>query len=190
MIFYSSKHIDISQIRILHVSHVRDEHKNISGILRVCKNIFSSNSNVVLQIVSENSPSFMHQYIHELGIQKNVEFLGYKNRKDLAEVLRNASYLLLFSNYENFPCVIVEALASGIPVVSSNVGGISEHISEQNGLLVKPKDEIELYDAILHMNATYTRYDSKELHEYAVSHFSYESVGNFLYTVYQEICKK
>lgn len=188
-IFYPSKQKDTSQIKILHVSHLRDEHKNISGILRVCAQVFASNPNVVLQIVSENSPSYMHEYIHELGIQNNVQFLGYKNRQELAQVLREASYLLLFSNYENFPCVIVEALASGIPVVSSNVGGISEHISEQNGVLVEPKNEIELYDAILRMNALYTQYDSSVLHTYAVKHFSYESVGEHMYTAYQEICK-
>lgn len=188
-LFFPSKIKDTAHIRIMHISHLRNEHKNIVGILRVCAQIFTTNPHVILQIVSENNPSYVQEYIQELGIQNNVQLLGYKNRQDLAAVLSKASYLLLFSNYENFPCVIVEALACGIPIVSSNVGGISEHVSEQNGLLVEAGNETELRTAIERMNNTYMNYDSALLHAYAVQHFSYYSVGAKIYDVYKEIVK-
>jgi glycosyltransferase involved in cell wall biosynthesis len=62
--------------------------------------------------------------------------------------MREADALLLFSHFENFPCVIGEAWASGIPVISSDVGGIREHLGPELGILVPPGDEAALADAI------------------------------------------
>ncbi|MFO7868021.1 MAG: glycosyltransferase [Bacteroidales bacterium] len=188
-LFYPSTNKDYTIIRVVHISHLNDEHKNISGILRVFKKVCEINSQLVLQIISENAPLYVKEYVRELGIQQNVQFLGYKNRQELAQILREASYLLLFSNYENFPCVIVEALASGIPVISSNVGGISEHVSEKNGILVEPRNEEQLYNAIQYMNNHYTEFNSNELHSYAVEHFSYESVAKSILQVYDKLLR-
>lgn len=172
-------------VRILHVSHLKEEHKNVSGIIRVFAEVCASHQhNIVLQIVSENTSNKLIAVARKLGVLGQVEFLGYKNRRQMADIMRQASYLILFSNYENFPCVIVEALASGLPVVSSNVGGISEHITSKNGILVEPGHEQQLYDAITKMNSTYNNYSPNELHTYADQNFSFHSVGKQLANIY------
>jgi glycosyltransferase involved in cell wall biosynthesis len=68
--------------------------------------------------------------------------------------MREADGLLLFSHYENFPCVIGEAWASGIPVISSDVGGIREHLGPAQGILVPPGDEAALAEAIAYTVST------------------------------------
>jgi glycosyltransferase involved in cell wall biosynthesis len=45
---------------------------------------------------------------------------------------KKADAFILFSRHENFPCVVIEALCCGLPVVASNVGGIAEAVDETN----------------------------------------------------------
>jgi glycosyltransferase involved in cell wall biosynthesis len=123
----------------------------------------------------------------------NDEFLffhGAKKTDEVAEMMKGSDFLLLFSNYENFPCVIAEAYSCGLPVVSTDVGGIAEHLTEKHGLLVKPKDEETLMHAIEKMLDHLHDYDKEFLHDYAVKNFSYESVGSKYSDVYAEILNK
>ena len=92
-------------------------------------------------------PKNKNQYLLELetlakrlGIQKNVEFLG--RRENVAELLSDTDLLVMSSvEPESFGRVILEAQAVGVPVVSTNVGGVVDIIEhEHNGLLVFPKD--------------------------------------------------
>lgn len=189
-LFYPGVGKNQTPVRILHVSHLKDEHKNISGIIRVFAKVCASQpETIILQIASETDPIKVLALAQELGVRERIEFLGYKNRLQLAETMRQASYLLLFSNYENLPCVIVEAMASSLPVITSNVGGIPEHISDKNGILVEAGQEQQLFDAIIRMNATFNSYNSSELHAYAHQHFSYQAVGKQLADIYFQEAK-
>ena len=62
----------------------------------------------------------------ELGIAHRLRFLGL--RTDVAEILRDAQLFLLISNWEGFPRSILEAMRAGLPVVASDVGGVSEAV--------------------------------------------------------------
>lgn len=57
----------------------------------------------------------------------NVEFLGFVSSKEYLRYMQGASFLVIPSVcYENFPCIVSEALACGIPILASNLGGMSE----------------------------------------------------------------
>src|SRR6185312_3530334 len=58
----------------------------------------------------------------------------------VAEMMRAAPLFVLPSRFDHLPCVVVEALASGLPVVSTTVGGIPELVDDQRGRLVPPDD--------------------------------------------------
>ncbi|MDD3150910.1 MAG: glycosyltransferase [Candidatus Gastranaerophilales bacterium] len=77
---------------------------------------------------------------------KNVEFLGFKNEKELKELYNGCTALILPSNwFENCPISILEAFAIGKPVIASKIGGIPELVENgQNGLLFLPSKEHEL----------------------------------------------
>lgn len=69
------------------------------------------------------------------GLQDKVKFLGTRN--DVPELLSKAHIFVLPSNWEGFPISILEAMRAGLPVVASNVGGISEAvIDRETGFLV------------------------------------------------------
>ncbi len=86
---------------------------------------------------------------------------------------------------------MVEALASGIPIVSSTAGGIPEHITPNLGLLVKPLDETALLNALNKAidNIKAGKYNSEELRNYAINNFSYEKVGEKFVNLYTKILR-
>jgi glycosyltransferase involved in cell wall biosynthesis len=78
-----------------------------------------------------------------------VRFLGPQSRERVLELLRAADASLLSSSWENFPHTVVEALAVGTPVISTDVGGVAEVVHDGvNGLLVPAGDAHALADAI------------------------------------------
>lgn len=78
----------------------------------------------------------------ELNLGNKVKFLGA--RKDVPQLLEQSNVFVLISEFEGLPISIIEAMACGIPVIASEVGGVSELISHgENGFLVK-NDELEI----------------------------------------------
>ncbi|MEW6007098.1 MAG: glycosyltransferase family 4 protein [bacterium] len=82
----------------------------------------------------------------DLGIEKNVLFLGF--RKDLDIIYADLNCFVLSSLNEGLPVAIIEAQASGIPVVATDVGGVSTLVSPDTGILVPPKNPEALANAI------------------------------------------
>lgn len=88
----------------------------------------------------------------ERGIDKNVVLLGWLDKKRLVHELENAALFLLPSYNEGLPVAILEAMASGLPVISTRVGGIPEVIEDGvNGLLVEPGQKEALTKAIIRL---------------------------------------
>jgi glycosyltransferase involved in cell wall biosynthesis len=171
--------------RILHVSGLVPV-KNIPGILRVVKRLADKRHDFELYIVGEGElrEDFEHLAL-ELGIlNKVVFFQGGKRVEEVAVSMRESDFLLLFSDYENSPCVIVEAMASGLPVLASNVGGIPELVNERIGMLAAPRDEEGLLAALEKMLDKCTGYDKEYLRGEAVRRFSYEAVGKEFLEIY------
>lgn len=85
----------------------------------------------------------------ELGLGGRVRFLGAQPRATVFELLAAADAALLSSSWENFPHMVVEALAVGTPVISTDVGGVGEIVRDDvNGLLVEIGDVDGLAAAI------------------------------------------
>ena len=97
---------------------------------------------------------------------------------------------MALANYENAPVVISESLAAGKPVISTNVGGISEFINDSNGILIKPGDETALTEIMNFLLDHLADYNTKSIKSSAQQKFSYHSVGTEIYTIYKTILKK
>ena len=83
----------------------------------------------------------------DLGLQETVKFFG--DRHDIPDLLRDMDLLVLPSTYEGFPISIIEAMATGLPVIGSDIDGIPEIIAhERTGLLVPARDVNALADSI------------------------------------------
>ena len=82
------------------------------------------------------------------------------------------------------PCVILEALCCGLPVISSNVGGIAEVIDETNGILVENENTEELAKAMQNLLDNYMVYDRSAIAARATAKFNYDTVSKLYLNVY------
>ena len=90
-------------------------------------------------------------YATKLGVKDNIVFTGYFPDKKLPRLYQAADIFAFSTFYENLPFAVLEALSTGLPVVTTNVGGIPEMIeSGRNGFLVEPFNSKELADRILY----------------------------------------
>jgi glycosyltransferase involved in cell wall biosynthesis len=90
-----------------------------------------------------------------LGIEDAVTFTGSLNRDAIAALYRSASLMLNPSRADNMPNSVLEAMAAGVPVVSTNVGGVPFIIRDGvTGLLVQPGDDAAMAAAMLRILMT------------------------------------
>ena len=91
--------------------------------------------------------SEVRKQVSELGLEENIEFLGL--RDDIPEILHDSKCFVLPSVYEGLPMSILEAMAAGLPVIATDVGGVPDVVrNEVTGLLVKPGDSDALANAM------------------------------------------
>src|SRR5262249_50932780 len=87
----------------------------------------------------------------------------------------------------NSPVALIEAMASGKPIVATHVGGVPEMMTDKTGLLVKPGDTEGLAEAVNYMLDHYHEYDPKVISELATARYRYEVWGRALHEIYKEV---
>ena len=173
--------------KIIHISCFEDKSKNISGLLESLKIIDDKGIDFQCTLIGEGMDlEVMKEKAQNLQLINKVSFTGLLQGQELADKLSSGDFLVLSSNYENMPVVILEALASGLPVVSTNVGGIKEMVDETKGILVEPKNKEALAEALIKMIETHKNYDANYLRNSVIEKYGYESVGRFLSRLYNK----
>ena len=176
---------------LVHLSCFTDKQKNISGILRVIKKLSERRNDFLLKLIGEGED--FHQ-MKELAVRLQltdsfVIFTGLKQDEELVELLSNSDLMIMFSNFENLPVVILESYACGVPVISTRVGGIHEHLHDGLGRLVEPQNEEQFLEALTVFLDHPDAYNSEEIRKYAVGHFSREVIGSAYAQVYTDVLK-
>lgn len=176
--------------RFLHVSSLVDTHKNVSGLLRAYARLAAERTDVHLTIAGDGDTRWVDQTAQSLGIGfDRMDLHGERPEGWIADRMRESDVFVLFSHYENLPCVILEAMCCGMPVISTDVGGISEHLTPEHGILVPRADEEALYRAMVRMVDGDFAFDRKATAHYAKTHFSPETIARLYGQVYEEVRK-
>ncbi len=155
----------------LHVSNMVDEHKNISTLLKTLVSFKEATPAFKLLLIGGGSNKFA-SLIESLKLSSHVEAIEQVEHSKIAHYMQEANVFVLFSNYENLPCVILESFACGLPVISTNVGGISEYFPSEFGTLITKNDSQELLHAFQNHYNEKATYSKKKMHEYATENFS------------------
>ena len=137
-------------IKFLHISSLNFEQKNIVGILRTLVKLKKTTPKFSFYFGGEGTKEEMisiQKFIEKSDLLNEVRLLGNLTSTEVAYYMQQADCFVLFSNYENQPCVIVESFACGLPVIATNVGGISEFLPTNFGFLIQPSNERQLLNA-------------------------------------------
>jgi len=130
--------------------------KGFTNLIRACALLVERGKSFRCEIFGEGPlENQLRAQIEELALQKRIQLRGPKPQHELRACLADASVFVLPSvpepegGMDNLPTVIMEAMASGLPVVSNRIGGIPEMvIDNQTGFLVRPEDAVALAGAI------------------------------------------
>ena len=157
--FVPASNVNIgSKVTFVHVSWMRDDSKNISGILRTAARLKEQQKDFHIDFIGEgNDKPKLMELSKELGLDETVSFLPAMTGHDLAEVLQKHDALLMFSNFENQPVSVLEALACGLPVIATKVGTIPAMLAQNRGITVVPGDEAQLQEVLTAFITTRSR---------------------------------
>jgi glycosyltransferase involved in cell wall biosynthesis len=184
--FFPSETTLRTRFRFIHISSLLYP-KNPEGIIRSFTELLNDGFEAELLLVGPLNPS-LEALIKASGMTSGkIRSTGEISYEQVGVELRTASALILFSFYENMPCVILESLCSGVPVIATRVGGIPEVIGDENGILIGPGDERELLEAMKTMILQHDRFNLQKISRQATEQFSYDTVGKKILRVYDEV---
>ncbi|MEY4217351.1 MAG: hypothetical protein RLZZ68_1807 [Bacteroidota bacterium] len=170
---------------LVHISTLYEAAKNVHGMLRAVQRLSEKTQDFEFHIITDGDAIQAKALANELGLLNGfVFFHGTMETHEIASFLNRCKALVLFSNFENFPCVIPEAWMSGVPVIATAVNGIPEFAHAENSILVEPRNEDQLTQAMLDI-LNGKQFDAQALRTYALEHFSYAAVSKQLDEVYQ-----
>jgi glycosyltransferase involved in cell wall biosynthesis len=124
--------------------------KNLPVLIDACAELRERNISFQCRLIGQGAlQSELNRRIHAAGLDERMKLIGPRPLEELPDWYRAASLLVLPSRSEGIPNVILEALACGVPVVASRVGGIPEILPRQS--LVDPNNPMALAEAIQDM---------------------------------------
>ena len=170
------KQASIPTFRFIHASYLNYQ-KNPEGILAAAKILKTRGHSFEILMLGNKDQRIMGIAKEDGLLDEQVFFEAAVPYQQVATEMQRSSALLLFSRFENLPCVMLEALCCGLPVISSRVGGIAEVIDDSNGILVASEDISALADAMERMIINYSHYQRAEIAAGAAVRFSYDTVG-------------
>ena len=179
------------KFRFLHVSCFDETAKNIQGILRAVRKVAEERQDFELILVGTGVDYHVDvDYAQSLHFPEGMlHFTGEQTPHEVAQWMQESDCFLFFSRYENAPVVLSECLATGLPILSSNAGGIPEMINHNCGILVSSEDEIALANSIIHMIQHHHTFSSMVIRKIG-EQYRYATIGKQLYQIYQDISKR
>ena len=131
----------------------------------------------------------LEQLTRELELNGSVTFAGRLHSDDVAKLYRSADLMLNSTLVDNMPNSILEAMASGVPIVTTNVGGIPHIVEDgRTALMVRPRDVGAMAEAIVKLltnEGEWQRVAAAALHE--SSRYSWVNIRNMWFHIYQRV---
>jgi len=160
---------------------------DIATALRAFAEIHRKHSDATMTIAGSGPRLRDLQKLSEtLGISADVRFAGRLDNDDIASLYRDADLMLNPSTVDNMPVSLLEAMASGVPIVSTNVGGIPDLVEDRrSALLVPPRDPEAMAIAALRvLDDAALRDRLKREGLECAARYSWAQVGPRLFRVY------
>jgi glycosyltransferase involved in cell wall biosynthesis len=137
-------------VRVLFLGRIEDD-KGVFTLIEAWRTMtakLDGRASAHLTIAGDGEVSRARELVAELGLEPSVDVTGWVDPRGVPEMLRSSQVLVLASRYEGQPMAVLEAMANGLCVISSPVGGIPEMLGDDAGILVPPGDAGRLADEL------------------------------------------
>ena len=183
--FYKHRNDALDRFTFISVSRLYAVKRNKLLIDAFCLS-FNQNKQVRMVIIGGGpEEAELRKHIADLSAQDQIELLGYLDRAMVIKALSQADAFVLASASETFGVVYAEALACGLPVVSTRNGGADSIVNHENGLLTQVDDLHELSAALTKMSNDIHTYNRDKISERAIKLYGSSSVSKKLIGVYE-----
>jgi len=173
-------------LRLLFVGHLLPR-KGVDVLLSALRRITTEGTDAELVVIGTGlEMDRLRKQAASLGLDSRVHFLGARPHEEMASYYSESDVVVLSSYAESFGVVVVEALASGKPVVATRSGGPEHIIDDTVGVLVETGDSDGLADAILNVADRLDTFVPEKLAGFVRNRYSMKSVGGQISTVYSE----
>jgi glycosyltransferase involved in cell wall biosynthesis len=183
LFYLPGEHKANKRFRFIHVSGMEGL-KNVEGIINTIERLSVERNDFEIVLVGRFNNNIYAQAKQKNLLDRIIYFTGEVIYEEVAIQMQGAQSLILFSRSENMPCVVLEALCCGLPVIATAVGGIPEVINPENGLLVHSENESELRQAMVTMIENFEKFDRKKIEQASHRMFSYENIGKQITAIY------
>jgi glycosyltransferase involved in cell wall biosynthesis len=171
--------------RFIHISNL-DHAKNIDEMLIGFK-VFLENGYTGELLIHAPENNKLKEQITLLGLQSHILLKGEDRQASLAESIQNSDALILFSRYETFGIVAIEANACGVPVITSNYPTFYETIENyKNGIIANGSDAAALSAAMIEFVKNKASFNAKEIAATVAERYSYQSIGKLFDDIYND----
>lgn len=176
------------EFRLITVCALR-ESKRLDIAFKAIKKLISEGLNIHYDIIGDGfcEDAYKQSAIDE-GVYEYVAFLGRKTKEEIPPFLEKAHALLISSEIESFAIPGIEALASGIPVITTKCLGPTEFVDESCGSISEVNDPEDLARAIKEVYKNYPKYDKKYMEKVA-NRYSEREVVNKAKKIYEMAMK-
>jgi glycosyltransferase involved in cell wall biosynthesis len=123
----------------------------------------------------------------KLGIAQHCIFYGFIPVSDIPAFMRKFHFFVCASRYETFCVALVEAMAAGLPVISTRCGGPEDFVKDLNGILVDKENTQALQLGLAKMMDNYRQYDRDQIRAYAHDNFSRGKFLERIDKIYQQV---
>lgn len=141
--------------------------KNVRRLLKAFAKVLSAKLDVQLIIVGDGPErSALEKMARRLEISSRVTFRGRLGRRSTQKVLWNAHAFVLPSSYETFGVVLLEAMATGLPVIATASGGPKDIVSEKSGILLPGGTPKDLASGLKTVHDSWSTFDASAIRSY------------------------
>lgn len=176
--------------RVVTVSRL-DPSKNVSGLLKAVARISKTDRTLSLDIVGDGPErNLLEHKARRLGITDWVTFHGRLDRRSVRSALWDAHAFVLPSTHETFGVVLLEAMATGLPVLATACGGPEDIITPNTGLLVPPGDTDALTEGLHSLRKRWASFEARKIRSYVIDRYGPEPFVQRTRTLYHRAITK
>ena len=175
-------------LQLINVSDLVDEMKQVSGIIKAMPVLLQRFPTLKLVLIGDGKDRLMLEKLtRDLHLEHAVTFKGYITNDEVYRLIHASSLLVVNSLYESFSVAAAEALACGVPVVTTECGGPEEFVHPGNGIVVEPGNRELLTNAIAEVLLNRHRYNHEAIRKEALELFSADAVSRTFDQLYQSV---